>query len=261
MEMTSVRAVLLDMDGTLVDSDAAVERAWSTWSAEHGLDPASVIAIAHGSPPGPTVRRLLPELDDGAVAASAQRQMDLQYDDVADVVAAPGAPELLAALDRLGLPWAVVTSADVRLAKARLGAAGIEPPLLALPAGGAPRVSAAQLHAGRTGEQPEHNPERGLPAGTPSEKLDPPIPPTYPRREALVTVEDVRRGKPDPEGFRIAAARLGVDPAACLVVEDSEPGLASGRAAGMRTAALRGLDGDLRIADLAQLARLLDPCA
>ena len=112
--MTSVSAVLLDMDGTLVDSDASVERAWTTWSAEHGLDPASVLAIAHGSPPGPTVRRMLPALDDAAVAASAQRQMDLQYDDTADVVAAPGAPELLAALDRLGLPWAVVTSADVR---------------------------------------------------------------------------------------------------------------------------------------------------
>ena len=41
------------------------------------------------------------------------------------------------------------------------------------------------------------------------------------------------------------------------MVEDSEPGLAAGRAAGMRTAALRGLDGDLRLADLAQLARLL----
>jgi HAD superfamily hydrolase (TIGR01509 family) len=203
VDLSTVHAVLLDMDGTLVDSDASVERAWTTWSAEHGLDPAPVLAIAHGSPPDRTVGRMLPALDAAAVAASAQRQMDLQYDDIADVVATPGAHELLAALDRLGLPWAVVTSADVRLAKARLGAAGIDPPL-------------------------------------------------------LVTVEDVRRGKPDPEGFRLAAARLGVDPAACLVVEDSEPGLASGRAAGMRTAALRGLDGDLRLADLAQLAHLLE---
>lgn len=200
--MTSVRAVLLDMDGTLVDSDASVERAWTTWSAEHGLDPAAVLAIAHGSPADRTVRRLLPALDDAIVAEAAQRQLDLQYDDLSDVVAAPGAPELLAALDRTGLPWAVVTSADVRLAKARLGAAGIDPPL-------------------------------------------------------LVTVEDVRRGKPDPEGYLLAAGRLGVNPAACLVVEDSEPGLAAGRAAGMRTAALRGLDGDLRLVDLAQLAHLL----
>jgi HAD superfamily hydrolase (TIGR01509 family) len=197
-----IDAVLLDMDGTLVDSDASVERAWTIWSAEHGLDPAAVLAIAHGSPADRTVRRMLPELDDAGVAASAQRQLDLQYDDLADVVATPGAPELLAALERTGLPWAVVTSADVRLAKARLGAAGIDPPL-------------------------------------------------------LETVEDVQRGKPDPEGYLLAAARLGVEPPACLVVEDSEPGLAAGRAAGMRTAALRGLDGDLRLVDLAQLAHLL----
>ncbi len=203
MEPTTVQAVLLDMDGTLVDSDASVERAWTTWAVEHGLDPAAVRAIAHGSPSDRTVRRMLPGLDDAGVAASAQRQLDLQYDDLADVVAAPGARELVAALDRLGLPWAVVTSADVRLAKARLGAAGIAPPL-------------------------------------------------------LVTVEDVRSGKPHPEGYLQAAERLRVDPAACLVVEDSDPGLAAGRAAGMRTAALRGLDGDLRLTDLAQLAHLLE---
>jgi hypothetical protein len=51
--------------------------------------------------------------------------------DLSDVVAAPGAEALLAVLDRLRLPWAVVTSADERLARARLGAAGIpDPPLL-----------------------------------------------------------------------------------------------------------------------------------
>ncbi|OLT23506.1 haloacid dehalogenase [Pseudonocardia sp. CNS-139] len=190
------------MDGTLVDSDASVERAWTTWSAEHGLDAAAVLALAHGSPSERTVRLLLPALDGAAAAAEAQRQLALQYDDLSDVAAARGAARLLAVLAARRLPWAVVTSADGRLAKARLGAAGIAPPL-------------------------------------------------------LVTVEDVARGKPDPEGYLLAAARLGVHPAACLVVEDSNPGIAAGRAAGMRTAALRGLDGDLRIADLGQLADLL----
>jgi HAD superfamily hydrolase (TIGR01509 family) len=196
-------AVLLDMDGTLVDSDAAVERAWTGWAAEHGVDPDAVLAIAHGSPPEPTVRRMLPGVDEQAVARAAARQMDLQYDDLSDVVAAPGAHALLAALDRLALPWAVVTSADVRLARARLGAAGIpEPPL-------------------------------------------------------LVTVEDVRVGKPDPEGYLLAAARLGVDPSRCLVVEDAGPGVEAGRAAGMTVAGLRGIGSDVAIADLGVLADLL----
>lgn len=195
-------AVLLDMDGTLVDSDAAVERAWAAWAVEYGVDPAQALADMHGSPAHLTAARLRPDLDPAGVETAAQRQLELQYEDLADVVPTPGASELLAALDRLGLPWAVVTSADERLAKARLAAADIRPPL-------------------------------------------------------LFTFGDVARGKPDPEGYLLAAERLGVEPAACLVVEDSEPGLAAGRAAGAMTASLRGLDADVRLRDLGHLAELL----
>ena len=58
------------------------------------------------------------------------------------------------------------------------------------------------------------------------------IPPVF------VTASDVRRGKPDPEGYRLAAGRLGVPPAECVVVEDSPPGVAAGKAAGMRVIAV-----------------------
>jgi mannitol-1-/sugar-/sorbitol-6-phosphatase len=51
----------------------------------------------------------------------------------------------------------------------------------------------------------------------------------------VVYAGDVARGKPDPEGYRTAAERLGVDPAAALVVEDSPPGIEAGRAAGAAT--------------------------
>ncbi|WP_205324968.1 HAD-IA family hydrolase [Glycomyces sp. YM15] len=208
-------AVLLDMDGTLVDSDGAVERApsatlasrklaQSSWAVEYGVDPALALANAHGSPASVTASRLRPDLDAAQLHTAAARQLELQYDDLADVVPTEGAERLLAELDRIALPWAVVTSADDRLAKARLAAAGIRPPL-------------------------------------------------------LFTFEDVRRGKPDPEGYLLAAKALGVDPAACLVVEDSEPGLAAGRAAGAMTASLRGLDADVRLRDLGHLAELLVP--
>ena len=84
-----------------------------------------------GHPAADTVGTLLAErLDPEAVAAAAVRQLELQYDDLSDVVAAEGAHELLALVDELGLPWAVVTSADERLAKARLGAARIAAPVL-----------------------------------------------------------------------------------------------------------------------------------
>ena len=42
--MLTGRALLLDMDGTLVDSHAVVERCWSRWAREKGLDPAAVLA-------------------------------------------------------------------------------------------------------------------------------------------------------------------------------------------------------------------------
>jgi HAD superfamily hydrolase (TIGR01509 family) len=55
---------------------------------------------------------------------------------------------------------------------------------------------------------------------------------------AFVTAEMVARGKPDPEVFHTAAARLGMDPARCAVFEDSHAGLAAARAAGGRVVAL-----------------------
>jgi sugar-phosphatase len=53
-----------------------------------------------------------------------------------------------------------------------------------------------------------------------------------------VTADDVQRGKPDPQGYLLAAERLGRDPAACIVFEDAPPGVAAARAAGARVVAL-----------------------
>ena len=199
MDLTIIEAVLFDMDGTLVDSDAAVERAWRTWAAEYGVDPAAVLAVAHGAPARRTVGLVRPDLNEADAAEAAARQLELQYDDLSDVVPTPGAHALLAALR---LPWAIVTSADVRLAKARLGAADIVAPV-------------------------------------------------------LVTVEDVRVGKPGPEGYLRAAELLGVAPEHCLVVEDAAVGVTAGRAAGAQVAALKGVEGDLALPDLGTLVRLL----
>jgi len=51
--------------------------------------------------------------------------------------------------------------------------------------------------------------------------------------DVIVGAEDYIRGKPDPEPFVTAAARLGVTPGACLVFEDADAGIASAEAAGM----------------------------
>jgi HAD superfamily hydrolase (TIGR01509 family) len=54
------------------------------------------------------------------------------------------------------------------------------------------------------------------------------------RFDTLVGAEDYTRGKPDPEPFLVAAARLGVAPARCLVFEDAHAGIRSAEGAGMK---------------------------
>lgn len=52
--------------------------------------------------------------------------------------------------------------------------------------------------------------------------------------DALVTAEDVSRGKPDPELFLLAARRLGAQAERCVVLEDSDVGIQAAQAAGMQ---------------------------
>lgn len=54
----------------------------------------------------------------------------------------------------------------------------------------------------------------------------------------LLTSEDVTRGKPDPEIYRLAVERFGVEPAELLVLEDSPAGVEAGRGAGALTIAV-----------------------
>jgi sugar-phosphatase len=197
-----VEGVLFDMDGTLVESHAAVERAWRTWAREYGVDPGNTIAVAHGSPAEHTVAAMRPDLDAARIAEAAARQLQLQYEDLHDVRPAGGALALIEAVTTAGLPWAVVTSADARLAAARLGRVGIAPPV-------------------------------------------------------VVTVDDVERGKPDPEGYLMAARLIGVAIERCLVVEDSDVGVAAGRAAGAFVVGVRGVAADLSVSHLGELSEHL----
>jgi len=71
---------------------------------------------------------------------------------------------------------------------------------------------------------------------------------------AVVTGRDVRQGKPDPEVFLTAAARLGVAPECCAVVEDAPPGVAAANRAGMASIGMAG--GQAPARDLAA-ARLV----
>lgn len=188
--LCGAEALLIDLDGTLVDSTSAVTRAWAGFAGRLGLEVGAVVHHAQGRPSSETVADLAPA-DRRAEEAAAVEYSELH--DTDGVFALPGADAVL----RSGWPIAIVTSCSAALAAVRLGAA-------ALPA--------------------------------PSE---------------IVSYDDVRRGKPDPECFLLGARRLGLDPGRCLVLEDAPAGIAAGRAAGARVVAVRTThtDADLRDAD------------
>ena len=66
--------------------------------------------------------------------------------------------------------------------------------------------------------------------------------------DAIVSAEDVRAGKPDPEVFLTAASQLGVEPQACVVVEDAAAGVEAARRGGLRSIGVG--TGPLQAADL-----------
>ena len=175
-------AFLFDMDGTLLDSSAVVERVWLTWARDHGVDAKALLAALHGVRAEDTVRRFAGATLDVARETAWILQAELTVVD--GVVAIDGAGALFATL--APDEWAVVTSATLSLATVRLRAAKL--PL--------PRV--------------------------------------------MITAEDVQRGKPDPEGFLLAAKRLGVRIEECLVFEDSPAGVAAAKAAGAQVAMVGG---------------------
>ncbi|MEU2513181.1 HAD-IA family hydrolase [Streptomyces syringium] len=122
----TARALLLDMDGTIVNSDAVVERCWRQWAAEQDLDADAVMKVVHGRQGYATMAVLLPDRPMELNHADNRRMLAAETADVDGVVPVPGAPAFMAAL--ANLPHALVTSADRALAAARMGAAGLPMP-------------------------------------------------------------------------------------------------------------------------------------
>lgn len=120
------QGVLFDLDGVLVDSTPAVERVWTRWAEEHHLDAKFVVKQAHGRPSIATIRELLPEIGREGHAAEDRKVERWEIEDIADVIALPGAAELARTLP--ANRWAVVTSGTRALATARLKAAKLPVP-------------------------------------------------------------------------------------------------------------------------------------
>lgn len=179
MESLTCRAILFDLDGTLVDSASRVERLWLEWGRRHGLDTQSLLQIMHGRRADETIRIVAPHLsvEDEFAKLEAEEISDMggvrPYSNAIDLIRQLSAQQ-----------WAVVTSGTVRVASARLKHVGL------------------------------------------------PIP------EIFITAQDVQAGKPAPDGYLLAASRLNLPPAECVVIEDAPAGIQAGKSAGMRVIAV-----------------------
>lgn len=150
-------SVLFDVDGVLLDSIPAYERAWRCWAADHGLDVDALRAGATGRRPADIVRRALPAQDPQWEEALGRFEEHLRREQ-ADVSLMPGAADMLERLPK-GC-WALVSSASRHIAEAALARLGVEIPDGSVFAGdverGKPDPSCYALGATWLGVSPQH---------------------------------------------------------------------------------------------------------
>lgn len=122
------KGFLFDLDGTLVDSNAAVDRSWESWCERNNIDFSLASKVYHGRPAGDTIKELL----QGVSAEKVQQEIlwlqNQESTDVKGVVALPGAIAFLEKANEMNIPWAIVTSGTLPVASARINAAGIPKP-------------------------------------------------------------------------------------------------------------------------------------
>jgi mannitol-1-/sugar-/sorbitol-6-phosphatase len=117
-------AFLFDMDGTLLDSSAVVERIWRAWASRHGVNPAELLSTVHGVRTEDTIRQFAPIGTD--VDLEAEWLLQAEIADVEGIVPIPGIEALIASLAPQS--WAIVTSAPRSLAEVRLRAVNLPIP-------------------------------------------------------------------------------------------------------------------------------------
>ncbi|MGH1527001.1 HAD-IA family hydrolase [Leifsonia sp. L25] len=128
MDEIAAAGFLFDMDGTLVDSTAVVEQVWTAFCERHGIDPAAMLAFAHGRQAADTIAHFLPDLSEGERAELLRELVAEELTRTDGIVEVPGAAALVSRLVADGASVAVVTSAPRELAITRLRAAGVPVP-------------------------------------------------------------------------------------------------------------------------------------
>lgn len=123
-----VKGFLFDLDGTLADSLAVVERCWRLFGKKIGVNADDIIHFIHGKPALTSLRHFMPEASEDELMTHFRWLEKMEASDTDGIIALPGAISLLHRLDELNVPWAIVTSGTVPIAHGRQQAAGLPAP-------------------------------------------------------------------------------------------------------------------------------------
>lgn len=117
------KGLLFDMDGVLISSIGSVERSWARWGQMRGVNAAETIKHSHGKRAIEIVRLLRPDLDDQAEMKIVE---DMEIEDYEGLKVLRGVDRVVHSVPQQY--WTIVTSATDKLARSRLGHAGIPVP-------------------------------------------------------------------------------------------------------------------------------------
>lgn len=187
---------LFDLDGTLIDSLPVVELAWGNWARRHGVPEAEVLNFIHGKQAITSLRHFMPGQSEETIQHEYRLLERFEAETIEGVSALPGARELLTELNRLQLPWAIVTSGSLPVASARVRAGQLPAPPVLITAEqvprGKPQPDPYLLGAEKLGFRPADcivvedaiaGIQSGLAAGCPVIAVNPP--PETPQKDAV----------------------------------------------------------------------------
>lgn len=112
----------------MVDSLPAVERAWCSWADRFNLAHDEVLGFIHGKQAITSLRHFMAGKSEAEIAAEFTRLEQIEATETAGITALPGAVDLLNHLNKAGIPWAIVTSGSMPVARARHQVAGLPAP-------------------------------------------------------------------------------------------------------------------------------------
>jgi HAD superfamily hydrolase (TIGR01509 family) len=148
------KAILFDMDGTLIDSTAVIHRTWRGWAQRHSLPLEPILKVEKGRPNREVLRQFAPHLD---IEEESRLFLAAEIEDIAGLTIVHGAREAVRAAQKGH--WAIVTSAERSLAEVRLKAVGLPLPEVLISADivrrGKPDPECYLLASKRLGVSPE----------------------------------------------------------------------------------------------------------